>query len=127
MSTLFFHNNIKVVNMDKKQLYKRVWNACVGFSVYGKKNVEEKSMEMLPELSEFYEEILKENTLQLEKTDFDIIRKLFITIIKDFFQGLKNKDIILLEDTMEYGLLPFLELFIDDTEVQRMKEESMNE
>ena len=106
--------------MDKKQLYKRVWNACVGFSVYGKKNVEEKSMEMLPELSEFYEEILKENTLQLEKTDFD-------TIIKDFFQGLKNKDIILLEDTMEYGLLPFLELFIDDTEVQRMKEESMNE
>ena len=113
--------------MDKKQLYKRVWNACVGFSVYGKKNAEEKSMEMLPELSEFYEEILKENTLQLEKTDFDIIRKLFITIIKDFFQGLKNKDIILLEDTMEYGLLPFLELFIDDTEVQRMKEESMNE
>jgi hypothetical protein len=33
----------------------------------------------------------------------------------------------LLEDTMEYGLLPFLEIFIGGDEVSMLKEESLNE
>ena len=64
---------------------------------------------------------------EIDKTDYEKLQLLFINIIRDLSQGLKNKDVVLLEDAMEYGLLPFLEIFMDEDEVSRLKEESVNE
>ena len=89
--------------MSIKQIYTKVLKSCIGFSVYGTKKVEE------------------------ETTDYEKLQLLFINIIRDLSQGLKNKDVVLLEDAMEYGLLSFLEIFMDEDEVSRLKEESVNE
>lgn len=70
---------------------------------------------------------LRENVFEIDKTDYEKLQLLFINIIRDLSQGLKNKDVVLLEDAMEYGLLSFLEIFMDEDEVSRLKEESVNE
>lgn len=113
--------------MNIKQVYTKVLKACVGFSVYGTKKVEAETKELLPLLNEFYEQFLRENLFEIDKTDYEKLQLLFINIIRDLSQGLKNKDVVLLEDAMEYGLLPFLEIFMDEDEVSRLKEESVNE
>lgn len=113
--------------MNIKQVYTKVLRACVGFSVYETKKVEAETKELLPVLNEFYEHFLKENIFEIDQTDYEILQLLFINIIRDLSQGLKNKDIVLLEDAMEYGLLPFLEIFMDEDEVSRLKGESVNE
>lgn len=78
-------------------------------------------------LNEFYDRFLRENVFEIDKTDYEKLQLLFINIIRDLSQGLKNKDVVLLEDAMEYGLLSFLEIFMDEDEVSRLKEESVNE
>ena len=109
--------------MSIKQIYTKVLKSCIGFSVYGTKKVEEETKELLPLLNEFYDRFLRE----IDKTDYEKLQLLFINIIRDLSQGLKNKDVVLLEDAMEYGLLSFLEIFMDEDEVSRLKEESVNE
>ena len=91
------------------------------------KKVEEETKELLPLLNEFYDRFLRENVFEIDKTDYEKLQLLFINIIRDLSQGLKNKDVVLLKDAMEYGLLPFLEIFMDEDEVSRLKEESVNE
>ena len=113
--------------MDIKKIYTKVLKSCVEFSVYGTKTAEEESKKILPVLNEFYNQVFKENVFNIEKTDCEQLQILFVNIIRDFSQGLQNKDAILLEDTMEYGLLPFLEIFIGGDEVSMLKEESLNE
>ena len=113
--------------MDIKQIYTKVLRSCVGFSVHGNKKVEEETKELLSALNEFYEQFLKDNIFEINKTDYEKLQLLFINIVRDLSQGLKNKDVVLLEDAMEYGLLPFLEIFMDEDEVSMLKEESVNE
>ena len=113
--------------MNIKHVYTKVLRACVGFSVYGTKKVEAETKELLPLLNEFYERFLRENLFEIDKTDYEKLQLLFINIIRDLSQGLKNNDVVLLEDAIEYGLLPFLEIFVDEDEVSRLKEESVNE
>ena len=50
-----------------------------------------------------------------------------IDILKDIMQAMENRDNILLEDTLEYGLKPFLELFLEDKKIMMLREACADE
>lgn len=114
--------------MNVEEVYKKVYCSCVQFAVYQKKNVIENLGKLFPALSEFVDEFLSKNCFHLEYEDYQLSKRLLLDILSDIVQGMEQRDTVLLEDTIEYGLKEFLELFIvDEQDLMRIREESMNE
>lgn len=114
--------------MNIEELYKKIYSACVQFAVYHKKNIIENVHELLPLLDDFVNEFFDGNIFGLEEEDYQLLKQLLLDILNDITMGLEQRDRILLEDTVEYGLKEFIELFIpDEGELQQLKEESVSE
>ena len=114
--------------MEIKELYKKVYHACVEFAVYQKKNIKENVADFLPMLGEFANKFLEENYFGFDEEDYQQLRQLLLNILSDIAQGMEQRDNVLLEDAVEFGLKEFLELFVmDEGELRRLKEESFSE
>ena len=113
--------------MEIEELYKKVYRACVEFAVYRKKNIKENIADFLPLLGEFANKFLEEDYFGFDEEDYQQLKQLLLNILNDIAQGMEQRDSVLLEDTVEFGLKEFLELFIpDEGELRRLKEESFS-
>ena len=114
--------------MKIEELYKKTYAVCVQFAVYKKKNIIENVHQLLPLLEEFLNEFFGGNVFCLEEDDYQLLKQLLLDILNDITEGMEQRDKVLLEDTIEYGLMEFVELFIpDERELKRLKEESVSE
>ncbi|MDD7642134.1 MAG: hypothetical protein PUK75_06640 [bacterium] len=107
--------------MNIAELYKIVFSTCVEFAVY-QKDVVSNVEQMLPMLNELGSLYFTENYYRLDEEDYHLVQMLLTDILKDITQGLEQQDRVLLEDTLEYGLLKFLEIFLEDDEILALKE-----
>lgn len=112
--------------MDISELYQDVFKMCIEFSAYQKNNVRENVKNILPVLGEFSEIILREHGLEIDAEDYRYLHESWVGILEDIASGMKENDRILLEDTVEYGLKAFLELFFEEQEVRKLREECAN-
>ncbi len=114
--------------MEIEELYKKVYHACVEFAVYRKKNIKENVTDFLPLLGGFANQFLEGNYFGFDEEDYQQLKQLLLNILNDIAQGLEQRDNVLLEDTVEFGVKEFLELFIpDEEELRRLREESFSE
>ena len=82
----------------------------------------------MPLLNNFVKFFLQRNVYELDEEDYQLLQQLLLQILQDMMQALENRDIVLLEDTVEYGLKTFLELFFsDEQELQELREVAINE
>lgn len=110
-----------------EHLYVKIFGLCVRFAVYHE-NVLQAVQPIVPEIKALAEDILHTNDLGLNKEDDWLVRQLLIDILQDLVQSITYQDEVLLEDTLEYGLKEFLELFIaDENRLQQLREESRHE
>lgn len=111
-----------------EELYKEIYAACIQFAVYKEKNIVEKVQHFFPLLNDFVTVFMGGNEFGIEEEDYQLLRQLLIDILKDIALGIENRDRVLLEDTVEYGLKEFIEIFItDEEELYRLREESASE
>lgn len=114
--------------MDIEELYKKIFYSCVQFAVYQKKDIIENVKQLLPLLNNFANEFLRANGFELEEEDYQQLKQLLLNILNDIAQGMEQRDTVLLEDTIEFGLKEFVEMFIpDEQELKRLREESVSE
>lgn len=113
--------------MDISELYQDVFKMCIEFSVYQKNNVRKNVENILPMLGEFSEVILGEHGFGIDDEDYRYLHASWVGILEDIASGMKENDRILLEDTVEYGLKEFLELFFEEKEVRELREECASE
>ena len=92
------------------------------FAVYQKKNIRVHVEGVLPMLEEFSDVFLGEQMEGIGGGEYQHMQIVWMDILKDIALGLKENDRILLEDTVEYGLKVFLELFFEEQELQGLKE-----
>ena len=113
--------------MKLEELYKKVFVACVQFAVYQKKQVQKDIEKILPDLKKFTNDFFVKNKYGIQEEDYIFLQKFLLNILQDFMEGMENRDRVLLEDTLEYGLKPFLELFFDEQDLIKLREETMDE
>ena len=106
-----------------EELYKDVFRSCVSFAVYEENSIIKDLLNYWDNLKSFIDFFCKKNELSIDEEDYNNLKKVLLEITNDIVNGINNKDIILLEDTVEFGLLPFLEMFFSDKELVKMKEE----
>ena len=110
-----------------EQLYIKIFGICARFAVYHE-NVLQEAQVLLPDIQLLAEDILHTEDLGLNKEDDRLVRQLLIYILEDLVQSIAYQDEVLLEDTLEYGLKDFLEMFIaDEVRLQELREESQHE
>ena len=114
--------------MNIEELYKKIYATCVQFAVYRQKNTIENVQLFLPLLNEFVTVFLGGNEFGLDEEDYLLLKQLLMDILNDIMMGLEQRDRVLLEDAIEYGLKEFVELFFqDESELMRLREESVSE
>ncbi len=123
----FFDKGVYRKMEEIETLYKKVFSICVQFAVYEKEDIQKRIEEIIPELNSFTTFFLEENTFKLNLEDYQLLQQLLIDILKDIMQAMENRDNILLEDTLEYGLKPFLELFLEDKKIMMLREACADE
>lgn len=110
-----------------EQLYVKIFELCAKFAVYHESVMDAVRL-IFPEIKCLAEDILYTEDLGLNEEDGRLVRQLLVDILQDLVQSITYQDEVLLEDTLEYGLKDFLEMFIaDDERLQQLKEESQNE
>ena len=119
-----FLNILKIeeMQMDIAELYQKVFQTCVDFTVYRKKNIREHIEGLLPLLEEFSNVFLGKQDVEMDEEDYQYLQASWMDILEDLVSGLKEDDRVLLEDTVEYGLKVFLELFFEEQELQQLRE-----
>ena len=113
--------------MELAELYKQIFSSCVKFAVFREKNVEKDIRNILPELEGFSNIILQGSIQGITKSENQVLQLQLKDILQDTVQGLEQKDHVLLEDTLEYGWKTFLELFFEEDELIKLREETTNE
>lgn len=113
--------------MNLEELYKKVFNICVGFAVYNKTNIIEEMYKILPEIKKNSMKILENNIYNMEDADYNALRTFLLEILQDIIQGIEQRDTVLLEDVCEYGLKKFLELFFTEEKLLDLRKEASDE
>lgn len=114
--------------MEMIELYKRTFASCIRFAVYRKKEVISDVEKFMSLLHTFVFSFLTKNLYGLGQEDYEILKCVLLQILQDMVQALENRDTVLLEDTVEYGLKEFLELFfVDEHELNKLREDALHE
>lgn len=110
-----------------EQLYVKIFGLCAGFAVY-RESILQPAQAILPEITCVAEEILHTEDFGLNEEEDRLVRQLLLDILDDLVQSITYQDEVLLEDTLEYGLKEYLEMFItDEDRLRELRGESQHE
>ena len=72
--------------------------------------------ELIPQINEFVGWFMSENVFVIEEELYKDMCINLVEIIKDVSQALENEDRVLMHDTITYGFLPYVALFVEQEE-----------
>lgn len=113
--------------MELAHIYKQVFFACFRTSVYKKHDMGDRLKAWMPSLSEITEKVIQNNCYGLESQTYEDICVWWNSILSDILEGMTQRDTVLLEDAVEFGLKEFLECFLSEEELQKIRRESVDE
>ena len=96
------------------ELVKQIDTKCVGFHYYKDENVFEDikgQTENVQKLCMFY---LQGNIFGIDEIEYIQLSEYITQILKDYVDSIKNRDIVLLLDTLDYGVRELIDIYIDN-------------
>ncbi|MCI8482845.1 MAG: hypothetical protein HFH41_00730 [Lachnospiraceae bacterium] len=101
--------------MEKKiqELYQNLVKISAGYLIYQKRNNIELMRKMMPQIQEFVLWFLEGNIFGIEETLYQNMSQDILGILEDIVAAMEQGDRVLMQDAMAYGLLEYLELFIE--------------
>lgn len=101
--------------MEKKiqELYQSLVQISAGYLIYQQRNNIELIRKMIPQIQEFVLWFLERNIFGIEETLYQDMSQDILGILEDILTALEQGDRVLMQDAMAYGLLEYLELFIE--------------
>lgn len=100
--------------MDKIQkLYNSIRNLNVEYLIYQNRRITESAREYLPQIQEFASFFLEGNQFGIEEELYQGLSRNLLNILQDIVEAMGQEDVVLLNDALAYGLMDYLEMFID--------------
>lgn len=97
-----------------RNLYQALGEISVSYLIYQERNNIEKIKKFIPQIQEFVLWFLEENKLGIEEDLYQDLSKNLVYILEDISTALEQEDMVLLHDSMAYGLLEYLEAIVVD-------------
>lgn len=96
-----------------QKLYKELRDISAFFSIYQVRDNTERTKKIIPEIQEFVLWFLEGNRFGIEEELYQGMSRNLVCLLEDLLEALEQKDMVLLHDAITYGLLEYLELFVD--------------
>lgn len=72
--------------------------------------------EYLPQISEFVNWFVTENIFGIEDNLYQALTENLLGIVNDILQAIENNDRVLMHDAVQYGLMEYLGMFVEEEE-----------
>lgn len=101
--------------MDEKmqKLYGELRDIVAFFLIYQARDNIERIKKIIPEIQEFVLWFLEGNKFGLEEELYQGMSSNLLCILEDILMALEQGDKVLLHDAVAYGLMEYLELFVE--------------
>lgn len=96
-----------------KTISNKIDNICGGYHYYKDENVLERSRDLAGEIQQFCGVFLQGNIFGMEEEEYRGLRQFVIEVLEDYMEGVRQRDLVLMLDTLDYGLRELLNLYID--------------
>lgn len=102
-------------NMEEttQKLYKELRNISAFFLIYQLRDNIERTKKIIPEIQKFVFWFLEGNKFGIDEELYQGMSRNLLCILEDILEAMKHKDMVLLHDAITYGLIEYLELFVD--------------
>lgn len=96
-----------------KKLLKDVNRICVEYHYFKQTNVIEKVQEIHEEMQQYITFFLQGNILGIEDEEYTALSQYALQVLRDYSESYIHRDMVLMVDTLEYGLRDLLKLMTD--------------
>ncbi|WP_135990537.1 hypothetical protein [Petralouisia muris] len=97
-----------------QNLYQKLRDISALYLIYRMQNNVEQVKKIIPEIQEFVLWFLDGNRFGIEEGLYQGMCQNVIVILDDILQAMKQEDIVLLHDAVAYGLMEYLQLFVEE-------------
>ena len=97
-----------------KELRRNIDLICIGYHYDRQTNVVEKGKALSKKIEELVSVFLKGNIFDMEEEEYIGLQNYVLQVLRDYTQALEQRDMVLMIDTLDYGVRELLMVFIDD-------------
>ncbi|MBR5565682.1 MAG: hypothetical protein IKW08_05885 [Roseburia sp.] len=98
------------------ELRKKIDTICVGYHYYKDKKVLEHAEEAASLIQQYCEFFLQGNIFGMEEDEYASLQRFVIDVLSDYLEALQQRDMVLMLDTLDYGLRELINIYIEDAE-----------
>lgn len=100
--------------MEEKALFLRnkIDDICGKYNIYKEVNVIDRVNEINIEIQEYILYFLQGNIFGLEEEEYTNIHNFAFDVLKDYSEAVINRDMVLMVDTLDYGLRDLINILI---------------
>lgn len=95
-----------------EDLYKSVNEVIVGYLFHQKRENIEQVTKLMPQIQEFVLWFLEWNRFGVEEELYQGMQKYLYQVLEDILTAIDQRDRVLLNDAVAYGLIEYLKLFV---------------
>ena len=99
-----------------KELYKKLRDIVVEYTYYQSVKNCEQILELVPDIQSFIEWFMSGNVFEIDEETYAGMCSNLLDILNDILNSIKVRDHVLLNDTIAYGFMEYLKLFMDEEE-----------
>lgn len=99
-----------------KKLITEIDIICAGYHYYRQVNVIEKVIKLQSEIQQFITFFLQGNIFGMEEQEYSEFCQYVLLVLKDYAEAMVQKDMVLMVDTLDYGLRELVMLYVENPE-----------
>lgn len=97
-----------------RQLWLIIDTICGGYYIYKDEKVLEKARQSARQIQEYCEYFLQGNHFHMEEDEYGVLYGYVVQVLSDFVEALEQEDIVLMLDTLDYGLRELVDLYREE-------------
>ena len=88
-------------------------NICGKYHYYKDENVLTKSQGLNKEIQHFCSYFLQGNVFGMDEQEYQELQQYVVQVLEDYIEAVKQQDMVLMLDVLDYGLRELLDIFKD--------------
>lgn len=105
------------------ELMKKVNDVCIEYLFFKQTDVIEKTIKLSEEIKEFVTPFLQGNVFGMSDEEYENLKQYVMQVLEDYMEAIRQDDMVLMIDTLDYGLRELLNIYVEDDAEEGLENE----
>lgn len=96
-----------------KKLLEKITKICVEYHYFKRTDAVEKGIELAEDIQRFTSGFLQGNIYGMDEEEYIGLQNYVLQVLKDYMEAVEQRDMVLMIDTLDYGLRELINIFVD--------------